>query len=104
MMIAKLQYVCIIDVLKKELIIAMFLFGCSSPDISTCENIELSCKLISIDEQKILSLLDSEEKQKRNNLEKSDDYPFFNTKITSRGNENVKESQSWQILETRQEQ
>lgn len=62
MMIAKLQYVCIIDVLKKELIIAMFLFGCSSPDISTCENIELSCKLISIDEQKILSLLDSEEK------------------------------------------
>lgn len=62
MMIAKLQYVCIIDVLKKELIIAMFLFGCSSPDISTCENIESFYKLISIDEQKILSFLDSEEK------------------------------------------
>ena len=62
MMIAKLQYVCIIDVLKKELIIAMFLFGCSSPDISTCENIESFYKLISIDEQEILSLLDSEEK------------------------------------------
>ena len=56
MMIAKLQYVCIIDVLKKELIIAMLLFGYSSPDISTCENIESFYKLISIDEQKILSL------------------------------------------------
>lgn len=56
MMIAKLQYVCIIDVLKKRTHNCYVFFGCSSPDISTCENIELSCKLISIDEQKILSL------------------------------------------------
>ena len=62
MRIVELQYMRIIDVLKKELIIAMLLFGYSSPDISTCENIELSCKLLSIDEQNILSLLDSEEK------------------------------------------
>ena len=38
--------------------------------------------------------------QWENNLEKSDDYPYFSTKITSRGNENVEERQSWQILTT----
>lgn len=36
--------------------------------------------------------------QWENNLEKSDDYPYFSTKITSRGNENIEERQSWQIL------
>ena len=41
--------------------------------------------------------------QWKNNLEKSDNYPFFSTKITSRGNENVEESQSWQIIEKRRE-
>lgn len=36
--------------------------------------------------------------QRENNLEKSDEYPYFSTKITSNGNENIEERQSWQIL------
>lgn len=35
--------------------------------------------------------------QWENNLEKSDDYPVFSTKITSKGSENVEERQSWKI-------
>lgn len=39
--------------------------------------------------------------QWENNLEKSDDYPYFSTKITSRGNGNIEERQAWQILSNR---
>lgn len=41
--------------------------------------------------------------QWENNLEKSDDYPYFSTKITSRGNENIEKRRLWKIRKQRRE-
>ena len=36
----------------------------------------------------------------QNNQEKSENYPFFSTRMTSQGSKNIEKKQSWQILQT----